>query len=407
MKTIQEENSSEKMLHLKQLELNSLLELTQAINNNLPEDSLYKIFHFTIRAHMHINKLSLFVHENGWANKVEYGVSETLKSIILEEEMFTFTTACATDSLDLPYYFHQFEQVIPILHKKTCLAYVFIGGEGVKDQHNELLRFIETFSNILLVAIENKKFARARVQQEVYRNELEIARKVQSSLFPKTLPNTDKLKVHATYLPHQSVGGDYFDFIPITDQQFLFCIADVSGKGVPAAIVMSNFQASLRVMVRQKMGLIDIISELNRLIYENMEGMNFITSFMGVIDLNSKLLVYVNSGHNPPVITTNNQTQTLEKGTTVLGAFEKLPFLNIGTLKLYPETYIFCYTDGLTETKNENGDEIGADFVLDYFKNYSFNDSSTVHNDFISKIDNFRQDIPYTDDITLLSLKVQ
>lgn len=406
MTSTKEENSTEKLLHLKQLELNSLLELTQAINNNLPEDSLYKIFHFTIRAHMLINKLSLFVHENGWSNKVEYGVKESLKNITLDEEIFTFNFPARVDTLDLPPYFLQFEQVIPILHKTVCLAYIFVGGEGIHSQNNELLRFVETFSNILLVAIENKKFARSRVHQEVYRNELEIARKVQSSLFPKTLPDTDKLKVYATYLPHQSVGGDYFDFIPITDQQFLFCIADVSGKGVPAAIVMSNFQASLRVMVRQKMGLIDIISELNRLIYENMEGMNFITSFMGVIDLNSKLLVYINSGHNPPIITTNNQTQILEKGTTVLGAFEKLPFLNIGTLKIFPETYIFCYTDGLTETKNEKSEEIGADFILDYFKNYSFQDSATVHNDFIAKIDEFRHSVAYTDDITLLSLKI-
>ncbi|MBY0424344.1 MAG: PP2C family protein-serine/threonine phosphatase [Cytophagales bacterium] len=395
------------MLHLKQLELNSLLELTQAINNNLPEESLYKIFHFTIRAHMHINKLSLFVHEGGWANKVEYGVSDSLKNITVDEGMFTFTMTSAVETLDLPPYFNQFEKVIPILHKKICLAYIFIGGVGIENENNELLRFIETFSNILLVAIENKKFARSRVQQEVYKNELEIARKVQSSLFPKTLPNSDKLKVHAMYLPHQSVGGDYFDFIPITEQQFLFCIADVSGKGVPAAIVMSNFQASLRVMVRQKMGLIDIISELNRLIYENMQGMNFITSFMGVVDLNSKLLVYVNSGHNPPLIACNGAVQTLEKGSTVLGAFEKLPFLNVGTMKLYPNTYIFCYTDGLSEIKNLADEEIGSEFIRDYFVLHYDKEAQVIHEELIARIDDFRQNIPYSDDITLLSLKIQ
>lgn len=406
MVSVNEENSAERLLHLKQLELNSLLELTQAINNNLPEDSLYKIFHFTIRAHMHIRRLSLFVHDNGWANKVEYGVSDTLKNCTLDEDQFNFVLPSKVQKLELPTYFHQFEHVIPILHKRTCLAYVFVGGEEPLSEKSELLRFIETFSNILLVAIENKKFSRARVQQEVYKNELEIARKVQSSLFPKSLPDNEKLKVYATYLPHQSVGGDYYDFIPITDQQFLFCIADVSGKGVPAAIVMSNFQASLRVMVRQKMGLIDIISELNRLIYENMQGMNFITSFMGVVDLNSKLLVYINSGHNPPIITTNNQTQILEKGTTVLGAFEKLPFLNIGTIKIYPDTYIFCYTDGLTEIKNPKGEELGDEFIHDYFEKFTFHDANTVHQSLIETMDTFRENNPYADDITLLSLKV-
>src|SRR5690606_29458738 len=125
---------------------------------------------------------------------------------------------------------------------------VFVGGldkneDGSVDEDG--LRFIQALSNIIIVAIENKKLAAKQLAQEAFRKELEIASDVQQYLFPESLPNTDILKVEASYLPHDIVGGDYYDYIPINKDQFLICIADVSGKGIGAALMMSNFQASL------------------------------------------------------------------------------------------------------------------------------------------------------------------
>ena len=123
-----------------------------------------------------------------------------------------------------------------------------MGGLEKDDYQNEDgIKFIQALSNIIIVAIENKKLVRKQLPQESFRKEFEIASDVQQFLFPDKLPNTDLLKIEASYFPHDMVGGDYYDYIPINKNQFLICVADVSGKGIPAALMMSNFQASLNV----------------------------------------------------------------------------------------------------------------------------------------------------------------
>src|SRR5204862_3998771 len=144
--------------------------------------------------------------------------------------------------------FTEFDIVIPVTHKTNTLALVFVGGldNNHRYENEDGIRFIQALSNIIIVAIENKKLVRKQLEQEAFRKELEIASDVQQFLFPEKLPNTELLKVEASYLPHDRVGGDYYDYIPINKNQFLICVADVSGKGIPAALMMSNFQASLR-----------------------------------------------------------------------------------------------------------------------------------------------------------------
>ena len=117
-----------------------------------------------------------------------------------------------------------------------------------KDPDLELdLDFTEAITNILVVALENKRFAREQLSQQLLNREIEIASQVQQMLFPAKLPNTDVLKAEVTYFPHSLVGGDYYDLIQKSEDQIYFCIADVSGKGISAALLMSNFQATLRL----------------------------------------------------------------------------------------------------------------------------------------------------------------
>jgi sigma-B regulation protein RsbU (phosphoserine phosphatase) len=176
--------------------------------------------------------------------------------------------------------FTVFDLIIPVTHKATTLALVFVGGLEKDDYQNEDgIKFIQALSNIIIVAIENKKLVRKQLVQESFRKELEIASDVQQFLFPSTLPYADGLKIEASYLPHDMVGGDYYDYIPINKNQFLICVADVSGKGIPAALMMSNFQASLRTLLRQTPNLTDIIEALNFQVLENTKGEKFITFF--------------------------------------------------------------------------------------------------------------------------------
>jgi sigma-B regulation protein RsbU (phosphoserine phosphatase) len=308
--------------------------------------------------------------------------------------------------------FSVFDIIIPVAHKGNTLALVFVGGLETNDpayQDEDGIKFIQALSNIIIVAIENKKLVRKQLQQESFRKELEIASDVQQFLFPSKLPNTDKLKIEASYLPHDIVGGDYYDYIPINKNQFLICVADVSGKGISAALMMSNFQASLRTLLRQTPNLTDIIEALNFQVLENTKGEKFITFFAAIYDIRLKTMVYVNAGHNPPLLLDKkNGIRLLEEGATVLGAMYPLPFLNEGFITGLEDFLLFCYTDGLTETMSESESEFGVDRLLEYFgekATYS-KDLKTIHQDIIVALDTFKGRNGYHDDITILSCRV-
>lgn len=400
-----------KQFEIKELELNALLEITQAINSNLPEESLYKIYNFTLRSNLNIKKMALFVLDDEWNCKASFGTENHFHKTSLLPELKTIQ-----DITHLREFreceFTEFDIVIPVTHKRDTLALVFVGGVDRNDpryENEDGIRFIQALSNIIIVAIENKKLARKQLQQEAFRKELEIASDVQQFLFPEKLPNTERLKIEASYLPHDRVGGDYYDYIPINKNQFLICVADVSGKGIPAALMMSNFQASLRTLLRQTPNLTDIVEALNFQVLENTKGEKFITFFAAIYDVVLKTMVYVNAGHNPPLLLDKKKgMRLLEDGSTVLGAMHPLPFLNEGFITDLDDFFLFCYTDGLTETINENEKEFGIEPILKYFSNDAiFNKNlKVIHQDIIVALDTFKGKNGYHDDITMLSCRV-
>ncbi|GCC51698.1 phosphoserine phosphatase [Chryseotalea sanaruensis] len=393
----------------KNLELNALLEVTQSINANKTEDELYKIFNFTVRANLQVKKLALFVFDEIWSCKVNYGTTKSLNKCKLPLIFHKETGIRRIVDFNEPE-FTEFEMLIPVVHKTEVLALVFVGG---LETHNldfeDGLKFLQALSNITIVAIENKKLARKQLEREAYRKELEIASDVQQFLFPEKLPNTERLKMEASYLPHDMVGGDYYDFIPINKNQFLICVADVSGKGVAAALMMSNFQASLRTLLRQTPNLREIVEALNFQVMENAKGEKFITFFGAIYDLELKTLVYINAGHNPPILIKSSGEQVLlEEGCIVLGALPELPFINEGFITGLNDFLLFCYTDGVTETSSENGEDFGQESLLKYFskKENVLKNLSTIHQDLIVALDTHKGRNAYHDDITMLSCRV-
>jgi sigma-B regulation protein RsbU (phosphoserine phosphatase) len=405
---MQTEVSLQQKLEKKELELNSLLEITQAINSNVAEDSLYKIFNFTLRSNLNIKKLALFVLDERWNCKVNFGTSNNFIRERLDDRFELIKNIHRLSEFDGHCSFHEFDMVIPISHKTETLALVFVGGLELNSAHDqeEGVKFIQALSNIIIVAIENKKLARQQLQQEAFRKELEIASDVQQFLFPDKLPYTEVLKLEASYLPHDMIGGDYYDYIPINKNQFLICVADVSGKGIAAALMMSNFQASLRTLLRQTPNLRDIVEALNYQVLENTKGEKFITFFGAVYDIALKTMVYVNAGHNPPLLWHNGKVTPLEDGSTVLGAMHPLPFLNEGFITNLDNFTLFAYTDGLTETANEKEEEFGVGSLIKYFETNHQKDIRTMHQDIIVALDGFKGKNSYRDDITMLTCRV-
>lgn len=397
-----ENASAELRLQMKEMQLNALFETIQAINENASEEQLFRIYKLTLQANHYIKKLALYVHEEGkWECKAQYGTAVDFTQKSLPESITVIREAGKLRLTDN--YFAAFNYVLPVRHKDIVLAYVLIDTtHDIPD-----INFLTTLSNIIIVAIENKKLAREQAQQEAFQRQLNIAKDVQSLLFPKKLPYNERLQIVASYQPHHSVGGDYYDYIPMGDDKFLVCIADVSGKGVPAAILMSNFQAALRILVREGKPLAYIIDALNGLILENSRGENYITAFFMEYDFRAQILTYVNAGHNPPFLFLDNGVvEHLAEGTTILGGFKQLPFLNITTRTGLANFFLFCFTDGFIETYNDNGEPFGVEQLANFIEINKHLDRKQLHIELLKLLNQFRGKQAYVDDITLLSCSV-
>lgn len=391
----------ETSIDIKDLQLNALLEVTQAVNNNLPEDDLLKIYKFTLLADLKINKLALYTQQNDkWVCRVNFGTKNNLIGSELPKKYQELENKMSVTSTS----FDEFDSVFPVYHKSKLLAVVFIESDSKLGVQN---RFLNALTNIILVAIENKRLARQQMEQEAYRRELEIAKKVQNFLFPKELPKIERLQIEAFYLPHHDVGGDYYDYIQIDENKFLACIADVSGKGVPAALLMSNFQASLRALVRQTKSLLEIVTELNHSTFVSGNAENFITFFAGIYDFKTKKLEYINCGHNEIILKHGDKIELLNDGTTVLGMFDPLPFIETKYLDGLDEFFLFTYTDGLTETFNETDEAFEFDRLLEIVKGDCPIDLSEFHNQILKALNEFKGAKPFHDDITMLSCRIQ
>jgi sigma-B regulation protein RsbU (phosphoserine phosphatase) len=390
-----------------QLELNALLEITQAINNNFSEEDLYKIYNFTLRANLSIKRVAFFVWDNEfWICKIHFGVEEiTLHNINPAAYIKDNSTSIVNIKPE-----GNFDVLIPVVHKNTVLAAVFVGCDDSFNQEikKHLFKFIQTLSNILLVAIQNKRLVLKQLEQEAIKKDLELAAQVQALLFPKQLPFTDQYRLFSTYIPHQTIGGDYYDYIPISEQEFYICIADVSGKGIPAAIIMSNFQATLRALIVNNLELESIIQKLNILTQNNTCSDFFITFFIALVNLATNQISYVNAGHNPPLLIRKNfEFISLQKGTVMLGVFDELPFIEIGNETVRDKDLLFLYTDGLVETENNFAIQFGeARLVELLFENFN-NSQEILHQKIIDVLNHYKpQDSKFKDDITMFSLKI-
>ena len=391
----------------KELELKALLEITQAINENQSEAILLNIFKFTCLVHLNIKALLLYVaKEGGFEKKISHGVKSKQPKFISGDQVVDEKKSGELRlNMASEYSFDELETYLPVYHKDKMLAILFLRRKDLSLDVD--LNFTQALTNILVVALENKRFARKQLEQEVLNREVAIASQVQQMLFPSELPNSEELKAKVTYFPHSMVGGDYYDLIRKSKDEVYFCIADVSGKGISAALLMSNFQAALRTLLRSDADLKMVVNQLNYTLFENTKGERFITFFLGHFNFKTRELHFVNAGHNPPLLCWEEEkrSEILEAGTTILGAFENLPFLEIGTRKNLDHFTIHLYTDGLTEAMNSSQEEYGEERFQRFVDSHLDIDPEEFHTVFLEKMSEFSQDIPLTDDLTLLSLK--
>jgi len=392
---------------LMEVKLSSLLEVTKAININFSTAELLEIFENVLKNQLNIGKLVLFSLDTEWRCLLKFGI-DTAVDVSVVKEFKNIKEISPIEIVNKT--LKTFDIVVPVFHKERPLAYVLIGdlNEDKLEMSPTIkhLPFIQTLTNLIVVAIENKRLAKENIKQAAVQKELELASEMQSMLFPSSLPKNSSLEIDALYLPHQQVGGDYYDFIKLNDNEVAFCMADVSGKGVAAALLMSNFQANLRILFNYTTSLTELVQELNTKVMANAKGEKFITLFIAKYNLVTKVLNYINCGHNPPLIMNDKTVSLLKIGCTGLGMFDELIKVKEGIVTLGARTTILCYTDGVVEVENEKGEDFGIESLRKILLASNEQSMKKVNDTIIEKLDAHRKVNPYIDDITLFSCRI-
>jgi sigma-B regulation protein RsbU (phosphoserine phosphatase) len=355
-----------KRLQISNFKLNSLLEITNAINENLSVDDLLKRYKKILTEELEIGKVIIFkLNGSSWDCIINAGFPEILTRSFNPSIQLPSLTEITFISADPDRFSDDVDIIIPVNHKEKPVAYVLIGdideeSEGISPIIKHL-RFIQTLSNIIIVAIENIRLYNESLFQVAMKREMELASRMQTMLIPShnKLPWNKRIHFKAFYHPHFDVGGDYYDVIELSKEELGFCIADVSGKGISAAILMSNFQANLRALFIQGSELSDLIKLLNERVLSSANGEKFITLFIAKYNFITKELEYINAGHNPPLLY-NMQTfrlSLLESGCVGMGMLDEIPVINKEKILIAGPAKLLLYTDGLVELIE--GDDIG------------------------------------------------
>ena len=268
----------------------------------------------------------------------------------------------------------------------------------------------------LALVIENSRLVERLVAEERLRRELALAAEVQRRLLPERPPESVALELAGFCQPARGVGGDYYDFIAFDNRQLGIAIADVAGKGMAAALLMSTVQATLRSLsAGSNLGpqtthsLADMVATLNRLLWNSTGGVNYVTFFYAQFDQTTRRLSYVNAGHNPPLFFSAGHAdgfRQLSSGGTVVGIFEHCAYEQ-ETVQMRPGDVLLAYTDGLSEALNVRGEEFGEARVREAVAETAWMQVDDIRDELVRRVREWCADAPQHDDLTFIVMKVK
>ncbi|HLN55131.1 MAG TPA: PP2C family protein-serine/threonine phosphatase [Bacteroidales bacterium] len=355
-----------------------LFEITDAINENKPVSDMLSTFEDILTNQLSIGKVMIFKSSPRWECILNKGFPAELETVARRDDaqhylnnMRTFQPAPAGMGLD------GVDIIIPAISYNAPIGFVFIGNIEVEDKGLspvvKHLNFMQTISRIILAAIENKRLVEESLRQAALRKELELAARMQKMLIPNNdiMPDSPEITINGFYFPHYEVGGDYYDCIRLSPSKTSFCIADISGKGISAAILMSNFQASFRALITADIDLVSLMHKLNSIVLQNAAGEKFITFFVTRYDHETGVLEYINAAHNPPVLfnTVTGEIVHINASCVGLGMLDEIPRVEKSEIRIKDYTKLVCYTDGLSELKGSDGKDIGTREIINHIIN--------------------------------------
>ena len=398
-------------------ELNTLFEIGSELSATFDVGRIIKQIGYALMGHLLVNKYAVFIkHHNRFELKGSQGYRDIRQCVENEEGILAFLNA-----LESPFRVNNtgskaitqilkrnmIKLVIPMKSQKETKGIICLGDKINRNQYSdEEIEFLVTLGNQAMISLENARLVEGMLEKQRIEEELSLAREIQNNLLPKHYPSVPGVELEAINISSQSVGGDYYDILEFDDATQGIVIADVSGKGVPASLLMANLQASFRALSEIVVNPARLIEKINNITYNNTASDRFITLFYCRFHREVFKMEYCNAGHNHPFILAKDGTvRYLDRGGLIIGMLPDLEYQK-GTITLRHGDTLVMYTDGITEALNTSNEEFGENRLFELCKKYNQLPAKELSAAIVQAVKDYSGAVPQSDDSTLVVLKV-
>jgi len=300
------------------------------------------------------------------------------------------------------------EVIVPMQIQAKTKGLIILGKRiNNVDYTDADIEFIYSVGSLAIISMENRRLFKEALEKQKLEEELDLAREIQRNLLPQKVPSYNSFDIAALNISSKQVGGDYYDLIELDKNDCVVAVADVSGKGVPASLLMANMQAFLQVICRQNIPLEEATGLINDLISSNTSDGRFITFFWGILNDIDKTFNYVNAGHNPPLLVRDGKIIKLEIGGMILGVMKTLMPYKSESIQLQKDDVLVMFTDGISEAMNRKGEEFSDERLEKFAKEIVNESANNILNKIQTEVQKFTDGANQSDDITLVVVKVK
>ena len=410
---LSEINFMNRGLDRKNQELQTLFELGKELNSTLNQETIVNQFGYALMGQLMVGRFILYLNSEGIPEIVH---NKGFSSADIESLAPHLDAAAKiTGPILINEYSDDWQKafrsagvaaLIPLTIQGEPKGTLCLEERKGKDRLTDAdLQLLYTMGGQVIISLENARLFDESLEKQRLQEELNLAREIQQGLLTSDFDLDSGWAIYGSNVPSREVGGDYFDVIKMEDGRIGVAIADVSGKGAGASLLMSNLQASLRALINVEPDLGLLVKRINKILFENTSADKFITFFIGIIDPVSRKLTFCNAGHNPPLMfSTAGKVRQLEEGGLIIGILEDSEY-ETDSVDLAAGDKIVMYTDGITEAENDSDEEFGESRLITHVQaNLSKNPEELV-NSIIDEVKEFAPDISSQDDVTLLILE--
>lgn len=403
--------SANRELDQKVQELNTLFDISREFNAMVDRSQMLNVFRFTLMGQMFVRRFFFLMRMEGKPQIViQHGLKGQVSNEAKEQLLSMNEEYLEVSGMEKPPEFLVQNEIIALVRVSFQDERAVLGIS--KRANNEAYtrsdyNFLISLGNLAFLSIQKTFLLESRIEKERMEEELTIARTIQNMLFPSPIPKPKPFDIAAINVPSRQVGGDYYDVLCADQTQLYLAIADVTGKGIPASLLMANLQAMLHVLSPLNLDLAATTGKINNIIYQNTPSDKFISFFWGKIELNSMIFEYCNAGHNPPVLwnARTSQIEHLSSGGMLLGALETMMPYESGTVHLNRGDVVIMFTDGISEAMNEKDEEFGEERIAELLEEHHRKTACEIQRIILDEVKAFCKG-NYGDDITMLLFKV-